>query len=122
MPQKRYGSKTKQKSKKNAPGRNVKKDSLASQVRNVDSSDLKSDFDKWPEMARRIWDSPAQPAITSTDYPRRILLAGMGGSGITGEVIADYSRELGSRISYETLKDYHLPSSVSSDTLVIGMS
>jgi glucose/mannose-6-phosphate isomerase len=86
----------------------------------VDRSDLKSDYDEWPRLARRTWSSPSD--ISNGGGHTRVVLAGMGGSGITGEIISDYSREVGSKICFETLKDYHLPAYVGNESLVIGMS
>jgi glucose/mannose-6-phosphate isomerase len=89
----------------------------------VDSSDLKSDFDQWPKLALSIWNEPSNrdqfPRLTNYS---RLLFAGMGGSGISGEILLDYSKEKRSKVVFETLKDYHLPNYVDNNSLVVGMS
>jgi glucose/mannose-6-phosphate isomerase len=117
--------------KKSHPSRKSKKDSsgkprkrapdFEAKIKQVDSSNLRDDYRDWPELAERIWKYPAQTTRAAREYSR-IIFTGMGGSGITGEVLADCARELGSRISFEILKDYHLPKYAHENTLVVGMS
>ncbi len=90
-------------------------------MKQVDSSNLREDYRMWPELANKIWKYSVQTTRVVREYSR-IIFTGMGGSGITGEVLVDYARELGSDISFETLKDYHLPKYVDEQTLVVGMS
>lgn len=85
----------------------------------LDPSNLRADFDEWPSLASRSWEK-SEPPILDKKYDS-IVFAGLGGSGIIGEVIADLSKEYGT-IRVETLKDYHLPKYVNENTLVVGVS
>jgi glucose/mannose-6-phosphate isomerase len=95
------------------------KTSLVSSAKRIDPSNLRSDFDSWPSLAERSWNT-SSPPILDRSY-ETILFAGLGGSGIIGEVIADLVSEVGSA-RVEVWKDYHLPSHVDKETLVVGVS
>lgn len=119
MPQKKQSRKSK--IRRRAPQKS--QNSFKKRISVVDPSDLKSDYEEWPRMSSRIWNAQSTRDRFSPQRPyARIILTGMGGSGITGEVIADLGREAGSKISFETIKDYHLPNYVNDNTLVVGMS
>jgi glucose/mannose-6-phosphate isomerase len=94
-------------------------ESILSSTSKIDKSNLKEDYDLWPDLARTSW-SESQPPQLDRSYSS-MLLVGMGGSGIIGEVISDLSAELDG-IRIDVLKDYHLPRFYSSDTLVVGIS
>lgn len=94
-------------------------ESVFSTASKVDRSNLKADYDGWPELARSSWSEAAPPQLDRS-YSS-MLLVGMGGSGIIGEVVSDLSAELDG-IRIDVLKDYHLPRFYSSDTLVVGIS
>ena len=85
----------------------------------IDKSNLRADFDTWPSLATKSW-SEANPPLLDKKY-ESILFAGLGGSGIIGEVMSDLAAESG-LVRIETLKDYHLPKYVGPETLVIGVS
>ena len=53
--------------------------------------------------------------------PKKIVVAGMGGSGIGGELLKDWSKDTAT-VPIEVCKDYHLPAYVDEDTLVITTS
>ncbi len=113
--------KKRQKSSKNSSSSPRKK--FADLIRKVDASDLKADFDQWPSLANRAWCQTAPPKIEQpSEGFDRIAFAGMGGSGISGELLIDLSRETKSPTSFETLKDYHLPDYFDNSCLVVGMS
>ena len=102
---------------------------LAKLIHRFDPSDLRSDFDRWPELAREAWATDV-PELGSafTSSPSTIIITGMGGSGIVGELISDICTELQSKTRIVVLKDYHLPSWVagqnaeSAGMLVVGVS
>ncbi|MEM4495360.1 MAG: SIS domain-containing protein [Candidatus Caldarchaeum sp.] len=54
-------------------------------------------------------------------YVRRIFVAGVGGSGIVGDIISAI-RDPNSSLQVETLKTFHLPGYVGPDTLLIPVS
>src|SRR5579875_259736 len=98
-------------------------------VRQVDPSDLGSDFARWPELAREAWRLSDIPHTNGLDPSTlsTIIVTGMGGSGIVGELIADICEEADSRTQVIVLKNYHLPSwmkndAVRKETLVVGVS
>ncbi|MDG6998260.1 MAG: hypothetical protein JRN15_04005 [Nitrososphaerota archaeon] len=70
-------------------------------------------------MARSAW-SESQPPQLDRSYSS-MLLVGMGGSGIIGEMISDLTSEFDG-IRIDLLKDYHIPRYYTSDTLVVGVS
>ena len=96
-----------------------KVETVLAQVPKVDSSNLKSDFDSWPALARSTWND-ANPPLLERAYTS-ILFVGMGGSGIIGEVIADLGMESDS-VRIDVLKEYHLPKYYTNETLVVGVS
>lgn len=94
-------------------------ESVLSSSSKIDKSNLKEDYDQWPNLAKSAW-AESQPPQLDRSYSS-MLLVGMGGSGVVGEVISDLSAELDG-IRIDVLKDYHLPRYYSSDTLVVGIS
>ncbi len=90
-------------------------------MRAIDPSDLKGDYDLWPSFALKSWSETEVPDFDSGRF-NRVVFAGLGGSSLTGELLIDLAREKNSEISFETLKDYHIPNSLDDKTLVIGMS
>src|SRR5487761_136026 len=94
--------------------------SLAKLIQKVDRSDLKSDFDAWPELANEAWTTSKVEEVD--DGFDSILFAGMGGSGIIGALLCDYASETRSPLRFSCLNDYHLPWNLSKNTLVVGVS
>ncbi len=90
-------------------------------LRKVDRSDLKADFETWPLIALKTWNETTVPTI-DRDRFNRIVFAGMGGSGLSGELFVDLARETKSKICFGTIKDYHIPDYFDERTLIIGMS
>lgn len=94
-------------------------ESVLSSTMKIDRSNLREDYDHWPDLAKSAW-TESQPPQLDRSYSS-MLLVGMGGSGVVGEVISDMSAELDG-IRIDILKDYHLPRYYSNDTLVVGIS
>ena len=94
---------------------------LGALLRAIDPSDLKGDYDLWPSFALKSWSETEVPIFDSGQF-NRVVFAGMGGSSLTGELLLDLALEKNSEISFETLKDYHVPNCLDHKTLVIGMS
>ncbi len=88
-------------------------------VSKVDPSNLRSDYDSWPTFANSSWEEAQPPSLERT-YSS-IVFAGMGGSGLIGEVVSDLSNEL-EAFRIDVLKEYHLPKYYSNETLVVGIS
>ena len=86
----------------------------------VDPGDLRSDFDHWPELASRSWGSSKPHPLKK--FPKSIVVSGLGGSGIIGELIFDLFSESRSKRIIHVLKDYHLPSHIDQSSVVIGVS
>ncbi len=114
-------TKQNQSSKIRAKRRYRKRDPWEERIRRVDPSDLRSDFNKWPSLAREMWTQASVPSFDASSFGR-IVLVGMGGSLLSGELLVDLAREQKSGWQFETVKDYHLPSYCDERTLVIGMS
>ncbi len=85
----------------------------------IDKSNLSSDFDSWPSFASKSWKDCETPVL-GKKYDS-VLFAGLGGSGIIGEVMLDIAAESDPTF-IQVLKDYHLPKYVDSRTLVVGVS
>ena len=94
---------------------------LGALLRAIDPSDLKGDYDLWPSFALKSWSETEVPIFDSGQF-NRVVFAGMGGSSLTGELLLDLALEKNSEVSFETLKDYHVPNCLDHKTLVIGMS
>ncbi len=93
---------------------------LTSLISTVDPSDLKSDFDQWPALGSSSWFSNVSQKVTSS--PRSIVISGLGGSGIVGELISDLFGEQRSARTIHVLKDYHLPANIDESSIVLGIS
>ncbi len=89
-------------------------------IEEADKSNLKADYDSSPELARDAWTEAVVPQI-GTDF-KSIIIAGMGGSGIIGDIVSDLATEKGSIIRFQSVKDYHLPRWADENTIVVGIS
>lgn len=94
-------------------------ESVFSSSAKFDKSNLRADFDAWPELAGKVWSETNTPQLQRS-YSS-VLFAGMGGSGIIGEVMLDLAME-GDSSRIEVLKDYHLPRYYTNDTLLVAVS
>ncbi len=74
------------------------------------------DYKQWPITSRSIYGSIKLGPIPR---PSSILITGMGGSGIVGDVLRDY---LGGRIPIHVVKDLAVPDWVDASTLTIAIS
>ncbi|NIM46249.1 MAG: bifunctional phosphoglucose/phosphomannose isomerase [Nitrososphaeria archaeon] len=88
-------------------------------ISKIDKSCIHLKYLKWPEYFFEALRADVNfPEVTEVD---RIILAGMGGSGIVGDVIRDWlapSRGL----PIHVVKDYHLPGFVDKETFVVAIS
>jgi glucose/mannose-6-phosphate isomerase len=90
------------------------------EIRKVDKSDMLSfcvEAAKHYENAARL----ANRVRVDYSEPESIIVAGMGGSAIGGELLKDWSRE-SVRAPIEVCRDYHLPAYANQKTLVVSTS
>lgn len=86
-------------------------------IRQIDKSDMLSvivNSTRHHRQATKL----AQRVEIDYDRPRAIIIAGMGGSGIGGELLKDWARNRIS-IPVEVCREYSLPKYADKDTLVI---
>ena len=93
---------------------------FAQRVKEIDKSGMKGDLDRWPELAENAWTNSEVAMLDSK--PGRVIVVGMGGSGITGDMLRSISDESGSKIMFTVLKDDRLPAWAGSEDRVIGIS
>ena len=75
-------------------------------------------YDKWPEIARKSFESNQEPVeFEGIDH---IVFAGMGGSGAIGDIFSAILSK--TKIHVNVVKGYLLPTTVDSNTLVITVS
>lgn len=75
-------------------------------------------YDKWPEIARRSYESE-QDLIDFKNIDH-IVFAGMGGSGALGDIFSSILSK--SNIHVAVVKGYHLPNTIDVNTLVVTTS
>jgi glucose/mannose-6-phosphate isomerase len=83
-----------------------------------DKEKMYSIFDKWPEIAKKAFESNCIPI--NFDNINHIVFAGMGGSGAIGDMFSSILSK--SKIHLNVVKGYSLPKTVDSKTLVIVVS
>lgn len=87
-------------------------------LQRVDSKRMYEAYDNWPEIARESIDSsPKKLNAKGIDH---IIFSGMGGSGSIGDVMGSIlSKE---DIHVTIVKGYHLPSNLTSNSLIVTIS
>lgn len=74
------------------------------------------------QMARERWTSGQGPDGTrGAGQPRNVVVAGMGGSGIAGDIVAAVTADART-VPLEVVKGYELSGYVNADTLVVAVS
>jgi len=90
-------------------------------VKKIDKSEMLSHLMKTPNYCRDAVKRTKQVKVPEKVKPKNILIAGMGGSAIGGEILQDWLRdEL--PIPIQVCKDYTLPAYVNKDTLFFANS
>ncbi len=84
---------------------------------NVDKSNMGSILARFPQQCREALDFAKEIRIETKI--NRIVVAGMGGSGIAGQILKDY---LGTKIPIHVIQDYNLPEFVDAYSLVFCVS
>jgi glucose/mannose-6-phosphate isomerase len=90
-------------------------------VKEIDKSDMLGHLMKTPDYCRDAINRAKQTKVPRKVKPRNIIIAGMGGSAIGGEILKDWLRdEL--PVPIEVCKDYILPAYANKDTLFFANS
>jgi glucose/mannose-6-phosphate isomerase len=90
-------------------------------LKKVDSSNMLGDLAKTTEYCRDAIKRAKQVDMPKIVNPQNIVIVGMGGSAIGGEILHDWLRDT-LPIPVEVCRDYVLPAYVNKDTLVFGNS
>jgi glucose/mannose-6-phosphate isomerase len=91
------------------------------EIRSIDRSAICSAYDNWPNYCRDAFNRNIDVDERLFKNVSTIVFAGMGGSGTTGDIIADWMR-LKCNVPIHVAKNYHIPSFVDDKTLFIAMS
>ena len=90
-------------------------------TRGIDKSDMLSHCTKTAQYCQEAMRLAMQTRLPKKEQPRHILIAGMGGSGIGGEILRDWLRDDLS-LPIEVCNDYTLPAYANKDTMVFAIS
>ena len=86
-------------------------------IKEVDLSNMLGDLGKTPDYCRDAIKRAKQVKVPEGVKPKNIVVAGMGGSAIGGEILHDWLRDTLS-VPIEVCRDYTLPAYANKDTLV----
>lgn len=90
-------------------------------IKKIDKSDMLTDLLKTPEYCRDAIKRAKKVTFPKKFKPKNIVIIGMGGSAIGGELLKDWLRDT-LPISIHVCRDYSLPAYVNKETLVITNS
>ena len=89
-----------------------------SDIQRYDSKKMYETYDYWPKLAKEYYEKDfSKLEIDDVDH---IVFAGMGGSGIIGDIISSILSK--TNIHVNVVKGYLLPKTVDSNTLVVATS
>lgn len=91
------------------------------EIRAIDRSSICSAYNSWPTYCRDAFSRNMDVDEKLFGNVSSIVFSGMGGSGTTGDIIADWMR-LKCDIPIHVVKGYHIPAFVNERTLFIAMS
>ncbi|MGH9933595.1 MAG: SIS domain-containing protein, partial [Nitrososphaerales archaeon] len=91
------------------------------EIRSIDKSSICSAYDKWPEYCKNAFTRNIDVDEKLFANVSSIVFSGMGGSGTTGDILADWMR-LKCKIPIHVAKNYHIPAFVDDKTLFIALS
>jgi len=92
-----------------------------SRIEKIDKSDMLGDLLKTSDYCRDAIKRAKQVTVPKNFKPKNIVVVGMGGSAIGGELLKDWLRD-SLPISIHVCRDYALPAYVNKNTLVITNS
>ena len=84
----------------------------------IDSEKMYKIYDDWPKIAKTYFEKEVKKIEISKI--NQIVFAGMGGSGVIGDVFSAILSKVDIHVS--VVKGYHLPKTVNSNTLVVVIS
>lgn len=90
-------------------------------IKEVDRSNILKDLVNTPDYCRDAIELAKQVKVPEKVVPKNVVVVGMGGSAIGGEILHDWLRDT-LPISIEVCRDYTLPAYVNKDTLVFANS
>jgi glucose/mannose-6-phosphate isomerase len=90
-------------------------------VKQIDKSSMLTHLVKTSDYCRDAIKRAAQTSVPPKVKPENIVIVGMGGSAIGGEILHDWLRDV-LPIPIEVCRDYNLPAYVNKDTLVFANS
>jgi len=82
-----------------------------------DKSNMLSVLKAFPEQIKEAY--KLENAITLKGLPENIIICGMGGSSISGIILAEYIKSLGVKIPVFNIEDYSLPNYATKNSLII---
>ena len=83
----------------------------------IDRNGMHKHYERWSEYF--ISSTKIKVKYPEVKNINQIVLAGMGGSGIVGEIVYDLFND---RLDIEIIKDYHIPKHINTNTLLIVIS
>ena len=86
-------------------------------IKLIDKNEMYKHYEKWSEYF--ISSTKFKVKYPEVKNINQIVLAGMGGSGIVGEIVYDLFND---RLDIEIIKDYHIPKYINTNTLLIVIS
>ena len=90
-------------------------------LKKYDSSQMYKIYDQWPKLAKKSYDAyDNQIEFGGLDSIDNIVFAGMGGSGIVGNIFSSLLSKTDLHVSI--VKGYSLPKTVNSNSLLIATS
>jgi len=90
-------------------------------IKKIDRSDMLGDLVKTPDYCLDAIKRAKQINLPEKVNPRNIVIVGMGGSAIGGEILKDWLRDT-LPVPIEVCRDYVLPAYVNKNTLVLANS
>ncbi|MDG6223645.1 MAG: bifunctional phosphoglucose/phosphomannose isomerase [Candidatus Bathyarchaeota archaeon] len=90
-------------------------------VKEIDKSDMLGDLDKTSDYCKDAIKQAQKVTVAKNVKPQNIVIVGMGGSAIGGELLKDWLRDT-LPICIDVCRDYTLPAYVNDKTLIIANS
>ena len=94
---------------------------MQKRIKEIDKSNMLNDLIKTPDYCRDAIKRAEQTSVPEKVSPKNIVVVGMGGSAIGGEILKDWLRDKLS-IPIDVCRDYTLPAYANKNTLVFANS
>lgn len=91
------------------------------EIKKIDRSDMLGVVGRWPEMLAQAEGLARSIALPKFGSLKQIMILGMGGSAIAGDIAADFCSKK-AKLPIFTNRNYNLPEFVGSETLVFALS